>query len=91
SIQRLDYAGMAAIAQLDHAAFKQYLEDTRNTICGRHPVGVLLAAVNTLYPAVVQGDPGPVLRFVKYDQSSKVCSPSDSSVSYASAYLRFPC
>ncbi|KAJ2805793.1 hypothetical protein H4R21_001122 [Coemansia helicoidea] len=90
SIQRLDYAGMAAIARLDHAAFERYLKDTRNTICGRHPIGVLLAAVNTLYPVGAQDSAGPALRFVKYDQSSKVHRPSDSSVSYASAYLQLP-
>ncbi|KAJ2161084.1 hypothetical protein GGF46_001755 [Coemansia sp. RSA 552] len=87
SIQALDTAGMAAVARLDHAKFKQYLDETQNTICGRHPIGVLLAAVNKLFPV---GSEGPRLRFVKYDQSNKVRSPADSSVSYASAYLWLP-
>ncbi|KAJ2785222.1 hypothetical protein H4R18_000673 [Coemansia javaensis] len=90
SIQRLDYAGMEAIARLDHAAFKRYLDETRNTICGRHPIGVLLAATNALYPPGARGPGGPALRFVKYDQSSKARTAADSSVSYASAYLRLP-
>ncbi|KAI8321335.1 UPF0103-domain-containing protein [Martensiomyces pterosporus] len=84
SIKRLDEAGMEVIARSDHKGFRQYLDETENTICGRHPIGVLLAAVNHLYP---DGQQGPRLRFVKYDQSSKVLDPSDSSVSYASAYL----
>ncbi|KAJ1950904.1 hypothetical protein FBU59_000461 [Linderina macrospora] len=87
SIERLDWDGMEAIATTDHSAFRRYLEDTDNTICGRHPIGVLLAAVNHLFPLPADG---PVLRFVKYDQSSKVVSPTDSSVSYASAYLCLP-
>ncbi|KAJ2355638.1 hypothetical protein GGF43_002572, partial [Coemansia sp. RSA 2618] len=90
SIQRLDTAGMDVITQVDHAKFRQYLDETNNTICGNHPIGVLLAAVNHLYPANLQRNGGPRLRFVKYDQSSKVHSPSDSSVSYASAYLWLP-
>ncbi|KAJ2541498.1 hypothetical protein GGF49_003614 [Coemansia sp. RSA 1853] len=90
SIQRLDSAGMDVITQVDHAMFRQYLDDTSNTICGNHPIGVLLAAVNHLYPKDAQRQSGPRLRFVKYDQSSKVRSPKDSSVSYASAYLWLP-
>lgn len=86
SIEALDFRGMQAIAELDHPAFNEYLQDTRNTICGRHPIGVLLAAVNHLHPA----KDGARLRFIKYDQSSQVASASDSSVSYASAYLHLP-
>ncbi|KAJ1664062.1 hypothetical protein IW140_004362 [Coemansia sp. RSA 1813] len=97
SIKNLDWDGMREIARLDHRAFAQYLEETGNTICGRHPIGVLLAAVNALYSrdqldGALAGTAagGPRLRFVKYDQSSKVQSPKDSSVSYASAYLYLP-
>ncbi|KAJ2614789.1 hypothetical protein H4S08_001549 [Coemansia sp. RSA 1365] len=90
SIERLDFAGIEAIEHIDHARFKQYLDETENTICGRHPIGVLLAAVNALYPAGEQGNESPRLRFVKYDQSNRVESVSGSSVSYASAYLWFP-
>ncbi|KAJ2659739.1 hypothetical protein IWW48_003340 [Coemansia sp. RSA 1200] len=96
SIRELDWMGMREIARLDHRAFARYLEETDNTICGRHPIGVLLAAVSSLYSrdqldaALAAGSTAsdaPRLRFVKYDQSSKVLSPRDSSVSYASAYL----
>ncbi|KAJ2800432.1 hypothetical protein H4R20_004066 [Coemansia guatemalensis] len=90
SIERLDFDGMEAITHIDHARFKQYLDETENTICGRHPIGVLLAAVNALYPVGEQGSESPRLRFVKYDQSNKVLSASGSSVSYASAYLWLP-
>ncbi|KAJ1788123.1 hypothetical protein LPJ59_005591 [Coemansia sp. RSA 2399] len=97
SIENLDWAGMREIARLDHRAFSQYLEETDNTICGRHPIGVLLASVNALYSRnqldgalAASAADSPRLRFVKYDQSSKVHSPKDSSVSYASAYLYLP-
>ncbi|KAJ1887025.1 hypothetical protein LPJ66_009332 [Kickxella alabastrina] len=103
SIRKLDWDGMEVVARMDHAGFKRYLDDTDNTICGRHPISVLLAAVNKLYPhplaeEALEGQRNgggnevdwPRLRFVKYDQSSKVVGPADSSVSYASAYLYLP-
>ncbi|KAJ2504356.1 hypothetical protein IWW47_002564 [Coemansia sp. RSA 2052] len=91
SVERLDFDGMRAIARLDHAGFRQYLDQTENTICGRHPIGVLLGAVAHLFPVPTEGaDNGPRLRFVKYAQSSKVTESADSSVSYASAYLCLP-
>lgn len=38
----LDRQAMDAIEAADPAAFARHLSDTRNTICGRHPIGVLL-------------------------------------------------
>lgn len=34
--------GMGIIEQLDPMSFTNYLKKYRNTICGRHPIGVLL-------------------------------------------------
>lgn len=34
--------GMGIIEQLDPTSFTNYLKKYRNTICGRHPIGVLL-------------------------------------------------
>ena len=34
--------GMARIESLDPHAFSAYLNETQNTICGRHPIAVLL-------------------------------------------------
>ena len=34
--------GMETISSLDPKAFTAYLSDTHNTICGRHPIAVLL-------------------------------------------------
>ena len=33
---------MEAIAKLDPGGFAEYLKKYENTICGRHPIGVLL-------------------------------------------------
>lgn len=65
--------------------FLAYLKSTKNTICGRHPIGVLLGALAKLEGEGQQSE----LRFTRYEQSSKCYSPRNSSVSYASAFVRF--
>lgn len=69
-----------------HTKFQAYLDRTKNTICGRHPIGVLLGAL-----ATIQREHGREvqLRWVRYEQSSKCITVDDSSVSYASAYVTF--
>ncbi|XP_064402719.1 protein MEMO1-like [Halichondria panicea] len=85
SIEAMDHVGMDKISALDSVGFTSYLEETRNTICGRHPIAVLLHAVDdiTCHHDELQFS----LKWVKYDQSSACKSLSDSSVSYASASL----
>ena len=39
----LDMSGLELIENMDADAFHQYCEETENTICGRHPIGILLA------------------------------------------------
>ncbi|XP_022689490.1 protein MEMO1-like isoform X1 [Varroa jacobsoni] len=48
SIEKLDRDGMRLIEALDPTGFAAYLKKTSNTICGRHPIGVLLNSVATL-------------------------------------------
>ena len=51
SIRQLDHAAMDLLAHQPseaHKRFAEYLEETKNTICGRHPIGVLLGALATL-------------------------------------------
>mmetsp|Transcript_9320 Transcript_9320/g.10813 ORF Transcript_9320/g.10813 Transcript_9320/m.10813 type:complete len:173 (-) Transcript_9320:949-1467(-) len=79
SIEKLDRMGMTLIEKLDFDGFITYLRKYKNTICGRHPIGVLLAAINQCNS--VKFD----LKFVKYAQSSQCRSATGSSVSYASA------
>jgi len=90
SIECLDREALEAISLEDpghaHDSFKAYLKRTKNTICGRHPIGVLLGAMIKLQETAVRQE----LRFVRYEQSSQCLTGKDSSVSYASAFLRHP-
>lgn len=48
-IEALDKMGMDIIETGEPDAFKQYLQETDNTICGRHPIAVFLhVRVSTL-------------------------------------------
>ena len=91
SISALDHEAMEILtmppnnAQLAHHYFADYLARTKNTICGRHPIGVLLGALRILE---AEGR-APNLKWVRYEQSSACKNINDSSVSYASAYITF--
>ncbi|ESO94280.1 hypothetical protein LOTGIDRAFT_118701, partial [Lottia gigantea] len=86
SIEALDKKAMDIIEKMDPQGFTQYLVDYQNTICGRHPIGVLLH-VNSIR----KNGNGLKLsfKFTKYSQSSKCKSTQDSSVSYAAGCLMF--
>jgi AmmeMemoRadiSam system protein B len=73
---------MNLIEKLDPIEFRNYLREYENTICGRHPISVLL---NIITSANVVSKSN--LKFVDYSQSSKCKNRRDSSVSYASASL----
>lgn len=66
-------------------SFANYLDETGNTICGRHPIGVLLAAL----AKIEQGNSEAVgeLRWIRYAQSSEVMAWEESSVSYAAGIV----
>lgn len=81
SIEALDRQGMALIEAQDAPGFARYDREYGNTICGRHPIAVLLNAL-----AALPQSPHSV-KFVKYAQSSPCRRPDDSSVSYASAVV----
>lgn len=85
SIERLDHEGMDAIESGDHSAYCSYQARTENTVCGRHPIGVLMSALS--YCSRHSGRTFTT-RFVRYEQSSRCVSMSDSSVSYASALVQ---
>ena len=82
-IQQLDMKGMQAIESGVPEAYRQYQQATDNTICGRHPIAVLLHALAT---AAAASDPCTI-RFVRYAQSSRCEDLRDSSVSYAAAVV----
>ncbi|GAX80087.1 hypothetical protein CEUSTIGMA_g7525.t1 [Chlamydomonas eustigma] len=79
-VQWLDEQGMKAIETGKASAFAEYLQQYKNTICGRHPIAVLLNMLDA-------SNQEHVVKFTYYDQSSKCLLTSDSSVSYASAVV----
>ncbi|KAG5648031.1 hypothetical protein DXG03_007066 [Asterophora parasitica] len=92
SITQLDHEAMEILtlspstATDAHVSFAKYLAKTKNTICGRHPIGVLLGALASLEK---EKEIHPVLNWVRYEQSSACKTIRDSSVSYASAWVQF--
>jgi AmmeMemoRadiSam system protein B len=82
-IEHMDRRGMSLIELQQPGAFAKYLQETKNTVCGRHAVAVWMRAVEAK-----QGQDGSgnlQVKFVRYAQSSSVQSMNDSSVSYAAA------
>ncbi|KAI1433885.1 MEMO1 family [Xylaria sp. CBS 124048] len=88
SIKLLDQLAMDAIASGHHDDFVDNLKKTKNTVCGRHPIGVTMAALEVLAKEASDASDTDKYRFkfVQYQRSSLVEDFSDSSVSYASAY-----
>lgn len=86
SIARLDKLSMDAIETGSHERFIRNLKDTGNTVCGRHPIGVLMAAIEVLQDeGKLRKDQGK-LRFVRYKRSADIKNSRESSVSYASGF-----
>ncbi|KAJ1327928.1 MEMO1 family protein [Microdochium nivale] len=87
SIAYIDKQAMGFIEAGDHAGFVANLAETQNTVCGRHPIGVALAALQQLSHAVTPAQEDRYrFKFVCYARSKDVTHVNDSSVSYASAY-----
>jgi len=85
-IEGLDREGMDYIQRQDAAAFRAYLRREGNTICGRHPILVLLEIL-----AARESRAEMSVNFVKYAQSSAMPGmppPRTASVSYACAVCR---
>lgn len=83
---------MGAVESGRRKDFLEVLEETGNTVCGRHPIGVFMAAVEALEAQQdKQGENYGLagrrrMRFVRYERSGEVTSVKESSVSYASAF-----
>jgi AmmeMemoRadiSam system protein B len=80
SIEALDRMGMDVIEKKNPNEFKSYLKQYDNTICGNHPISILLNILETVKYTNQYN-----VEFVQYAQSSKCKRSKDSSVSYASA------
>lgn len=79
AIQAMDLKAVDILAAKDVRGWYRYFDETDNTICGRHPIGIGLHYWHKLPSASVQ------LR--GYAQSNRVTSTKDSSVSYAAATI----
>jgi len=49
---------MQAVESGSHEAFLANLRDTGNTVCGRHPIGVVMAALEVLVSERKEGEEG---------------------------------
>jgi AmmeMemoRadiSam system protein B len=76
SIEKLDKTGIELIEAQEADDFDKYLNQTENTICGRHPISVLLYALK--YSKLETKT-----ELLYYTQSSQVKNAKQSSVSYA--------
>ncbi|OAA81728.1 DUF52 domain protein [Akanthomyces lecanii RCEF 1005] len=88
SIRMLDYEAIEAMETGSHDAFVDNLEETDNSVCGRHPIGAMMAALELL-GADSKGEDKPRFKHVRYDRSALLTDPTKSSVSYVSAYATF--
>lgn len=86
SIKRVDFECMGACESGSHDAWLDKLAETGNTVCGRHPIGVVMAGLEEVAKVDGKGDRPPGFKFVRYERSSEVRGVGESSVSYASAF-----
>ncbi|EEP77492.1 conserved hypothetical protein [Uncinocarpus reesii 1704] len=101
SISACDIACMSAIASGHKQTFLDAIKSTGNTICGRHPIGLIMSAfefvlgkdkenIRDLEIKAADETQTHLMRgafnFVRYERSSNCVSVVDSSVSYVSAF-----
>ena len=91
TIDRLDRLGMEIIESGDYDAYIEYLETTGNTICGRHPIGIVMCALENLKIAQKLNKRSSDFKFLRYNRSSQCRNIADSSVSYASGFAVVDC
>ncbi|OCK82522.1 UPF0103-domain-containing protein [Lepidopterella palustris CBS 459.81] len=89
SIGYIDGLCMDAIETGSHRSFLDVLEETGNTVCGRHPIGVVMAAIEVLKKEDKIEEGKGKFKFVRYERSSDCQTLRDSSVSYCSAFAIF--
>jgi AmmeMemoRadiSam system protein B len=85
TIRVIDEAAMDAVKSGVHNNFLATLRETRNTVCGRHPIGVMMAALELLRKEAGFEEKGH-FSIIQYNRSNMVDEPNDMSVSYVSAY-----
>ncbi|CAL5870105.1 uncharacterized protein PFLUO_LOCUS4340 [Penicillium psychrofluorescens] len=87
SISAFDIATMAAITTGSTKVFLDIIDRTENTVCGRHPISVIMAAMESVAASQPPAtDKQGRFHFLRYERSSEVVDVADSSVSYVSAF-----
>jgi len=77
NLRKLDMGAVDRIVDADFKGFRDYVRETRATICGRNPIGILLSIV----PEDMKGE------LVRYDTSGRMTGNFSFSVSYVA--IRF--
>ena len=91
SISKVDHLTIDAIKTGTYELFKKALDDTGNTVCGRHPIGIIMCALNVLHKEFSVSESFSGFVFTDYTRSGLVDDVEDSSVSYASAFAKVQC
>ncbi|KAK3322061.1 MEMO1 family [Apodospora peruviana] len=84
-IKKLDEIAMDAVETGVHGNFHRCIKVTGNTVCGSHPIGVVMAALEALKAEGLEDGKGK-FKFIQYQRSGLVVDKDDFSVSYAAAY-----
>ncbi|KAM7220807.1 Memo-like domain containing protein [Rhypophila decipiens] len=84
-IKKLDEMAMDAVESGTHGKFHKLISKTKNTVCGSHPIGVVMSALEILSEEGLADGKGK-FKFIQYQRSGLVIDKKDYSVSYASAY-----
>ncbi len=74
NLEKLDLGAWEHIRNKDEAGFRHYVDETGATICGRHPISILLS----MLPGESEA------RLLKYDTSGRMTTDTSTSVSYMS-------
>ena len=81
STQDLDKQALDIISEMNSAKLNQYFKKTRNTICGRNPITIVLSIIENYKKN--HADKKISFDTVGYSQSNKVKTKFETSVSYA--------
>lgn len=85
SIELLDKMALDIASSGSSAAWKQYIDTSENTICGQKPISIVLKLLERYGKVTPRAN---VFNWIGYSQSNHVLKSSESSVSYASGYVK---
>lgn len=88
SIEYLDMSAMEIASAGTAAKWDSYIDTTGNTICGQTPIGIVLKLIEVYKGGGGLTASNRVFEWLGYSQSEKATKSSDSSVSYASGFVK---